>query len=112
MASTLTTQDLLNWLSASTNSNVVLAATPDATTTQLLQDCLDAAIAQIETYCTLPVTYPVEVEQAILMQASRLWNRRKTPDGISMGDFGVVRVGSYDSDIEGLLAPYRRWSWG
>lgn len=112
MASTLTVSDLTNWLSASTNSNVVLATSPDTNTTALLQNCLDSAIAQIEAYCNLPVTYPVEIEQAILMQATRLWNRRKTADGLSMGEFGAVRVGSYDPDIEALLAPFRRWSWG
>lgn len=112
MASTLTTTDVLNWLNASTNSNAVVAATPDATTLSLIQGCLDSAIASVESYCTLPVTYPVEVEQAILMLAARLWDRRKTSNGLAMGEFGFVRVGAYDPDVEKLLEPHKRFSFG
>ena len=112
MATTLTTTQVLNWLNASTNSNAVVAATPDANTLSLLQDCLDAAVASVESYCTLPVTYPGEVEQAILMLTARLWDRRKSSNGLAMGEFGVVRVGAYDPDVERLLEPYRRFSFG
>lgn len=112
MASTLTVSDIQDWISAATGSSVVLAATPTAETLALLQNCLDSSIASIERYCNLPDVYPVEVEQAILMQAARLWDRRKTANGISAGDFGAVRVGTYDADVEALLAPYRRWSFG
>ena len=112
MATTLTVSHLLSWISASTSSSVVLAATPDSTTISLIKDCLDAAVATVESYCNLPVTYPVEVEQAILMVAARLWDRRKTSNGLAMGEFGAVRVGSFDPDVDMLLAPYKRWSFG
>ena len=112
MASTLTTTILLKWINASTSSSVSIAATPDSETLALMEQCIDAAINSVEAYCSVPDVYPVAVEQAVLMLASRLWDRRKTPNGISMGDFGVVRVGSYDADIEALLAPYRNWNFG
>lgn len=108
----LTVSDLLAWISAPTNSEVAITAAPDATSTSLLQACLDSAVSNIESYCRLPETYPVAVEQAILMVAARLWDRRKTANGISTGEFGAVRVGSYDADVEMLLAPFKRWSFG
>lgn len=112
MSSTLTVSDLLAWISASTNADVVIESTPSSATTELLQRCLDSSVASIEGYCIVPDTYPVEVEQAVLMLASRLWARRATPNGIALGDFGTVRVGNFDADVEVLLAPWRRWSFG
>lgn len=107
----LTTNKLLAWINASTGSNIVLAATPNTDSLTLLQECLDAAIAHVETICRLPEVYPVEVERAILMLAVRLWERRLSPSGIVTDEFGTTRVGSRDPDIGDLLAPYRRWNF-
>lgn len=109
----LTVSTVISWLAANTNSELVIAATPSTDSLALLQRCLDAAVANVETSHNLPATYPVDVEQAILMLTSRLWLRRDTPNGISsFGDFGAVRVTNYDPDINLLLEPYKRWSFG
>lgn len=109
----LTTTTLINWINANTGASIVFAATPSTESLALLQLCLDAATASIESLCNLPETYPVDVELAILMHAARLWDRRRSPDGIAgASEFGVVRVSSFDSAVEALLEPYRRWSFG
>lgn len=105
---TLTTSDLIAWLNANTGTNVVIASTPNSATLELMQLCLDSAVANVEALCTLPETYPVDVELAILMHAARLWTRRTSPDGIAT-EFGVVRVSRFDPHVEGLLEPYRAW---
>lgn len=52
---------------------------------------------------------PSDVKHATLIQASRIFKRRESPEGVlGGGDFGLVRVGSrLDPDVEGFLAPYR-----
>jgi len=110
---TLTVSTVINWISANTNTDLVIAATPSAESLALLQRCLDAAVANVESSHTLPATYTTDIELAILMLTSRLWLRRDTPNGISsFGDYGAVRVTNYDPDINLLLEPYKRWSFG
>lgn len=51
---------------------------------------------------------PAEVEQAALMLAARLFKRRTSPEGIiTNSDFGMLRVGRVDPDVQALLSPYR-----
>lgn len=51
---------------------------------------------------------PAAVKQACRMQVSRIFQRAKSPEGVSgWGEFGVVRVGRLDPDVQTLLAPYR-----
>jgi hypothetical protein len=52
---------------------------------------------------------PEDVTVAALIQASRLYKRRDSAEGVlGFGDFGPVRVGArVDPDVEMLLAPYR-----
>jgi len=53
---------------------------------------------------------PEPVEEACLIQASRVWMRRQSPQGVIGGfsDFGPVRVSArLDPDVEDLLAYYR-----
>lgn len=53
---------------------------------------------------------PAAVKTATLMQASRWFKRRESPEGIvGNPDFGIVRVGyRLDPDIQLLLGEYRR----
>jgi len=51
---------------------------------------------------------PDEVSQATLLQASRLFNRRKSPEGITgNSEWGLVRVTRVDPDVASLLQPYQ-----
>lgn len=51
---------------------------------------------------------PDEVTQACLLQASRLFNRRKSPEGITgNAEWGLVRVTRVDPDVASLLQPYQ-----
>lgn len=111
MSHTLTASKLINWINANTGSNLVSAATPSSDSLALIQQCLDAAIAQVEAYCNLPETYPVDVELAILKHAASLWESRKTPNGLAMlEDFGAVRVPSaFSTDVRQMLEYYRAW---
>jgi hypothetical protein len=50
---------------------------------------------------------PAQIKQATLIRAARLFKRRESPDGtVGAGDFGVIRVGRYDPDYDGLIAPF------
>jgi hypothetical protein len=53
---------------------------------------------------------PVDIEEACLLKAARLFERRKAPLGISaaIADFGPVRIARSDSDVIDLLHPYVR----
>lgn len=114
MGHTLTTSKLINWISAETGAMVVIAATPSTASLTLIQQCLDAAISQVESYCNVPETYPVDVELAILIHATDLWNARRSINGFAaVGELGVVRVPkSFNATVESLLAPYKRWKLG
>lgn len=50
---------------------------------------------------------PDQIVQAHLMQATRLFRRKDSPEGLAGSpDFGVVRLGRIDPDVQALLAPY------
>jgi len=51
---------------------------------------------------------PDEVGQATLIQAARLFKRKDSPEGVlGSAEWGAIRVGRVDPDVESLLAPYR-----
>ena len=52
------------------------------------------------------VTDPTdEVDQALIMQAGRLYRRRRSPDGISgADDLAPIRVHTFDGDVARLLS--------
>lgn len=59
-------------------------------------------------------TVPVAVQQATLLQASRLFKRRDAPFGVAGSpDLGseLRLLAKVDPDVEVVLGPYRRW-WG
>lgn len=52
---------------------------------------------------------PIQIEQATLILASRLFERRNSPMGIAgFSDIGAVRISRFDSDIENLIGPFKR----
>jgi len=52
---------------------------------------------------------PTQIQQATLILASRLFERRNSPLGIAGFDsIGAVRVSRFDSDIENLIGPFRK----
>jgi hypothetical protein len=56
---------------------------------------------------------PKPVEQACLLLAARLFKRHMSPEGItaSVNDFGPIRIGSRDFDVEALLKAYKLRGW-
>jgi hypothetical protein len=51
---------------------------------------------------------PDEVAQATLLQASRLFNRRNSPEGVlGNAEWGLVRVTRVDPDVASLVQPYQ-----
>ena len=72
-----------------------------------LQSALDQSVSNIT-----PKVYPEfvvldDVQGAMLDQASRWYQRRRSPEGVSgFGEFGVVRVSTIDPDIRAKLRPY------
>jgi hypothetical protein len=56
------------------------------------------------------IATPVQIQQANLLQASRIYKRYESPLGVAgFGDFGAVRVGrALDPDVAQLVDPFRR----
>lgn len=82
----------------------------DPATTAGLTEAVAAANAMIVRRCvaTLPEPWPAEVHTAALIEAARTFKRRGSPEGVAGlgGDFGIVRVTSWDPTIEANLAPW------
>jgi hypothetical protein len=58
-------------------------------------------------------TIPDQVNQACLLKAASLFKRKDAPFGVAGFDqFGVVRIGRNDPDVQGLLEPFVRWERG
>lgn len=52
---------------------------------------------------------PVDVKQACLMLAARVFIRKESPVGVAgFGEFGAIRVRNADPDVMALVEPYRR----
>lgn len=81
----------------------------DPSTNDGLDLAVASANAMIARRCvTLPDPWPEEVTVAALIEAARTYKRRGSPEGVAGlgGDFGVVRVTSFDPTIEANLSPY------
>lgn len=58
----------------------------------------------------LPDPPTTDVKRAVVIMVAALWERRKTPAGITaFGDSFVARVSRFDPDVDRLLGPYRKW---
>lgn len=52
-------------------------------------------------------TVPDEIVQATALQATRLYRRKDSPQGVlGSADWGLMRVARTDPDVEALIAPY------
>jgi len=81
----------------------------DPATTSGLDEAVASANAMIVRRCiTLPGPWPAEVHTAALIEAARTFKRRGSPEGVAGlgGDFGIVRVTSFDPTIEANLSPW------
>lgn len=84
---------------------------PDDTEDELLARVLEASIEAIQERCGQywdEDEVPITVAKATVMHAARLYKRRDSLDGtIGLPDVGMLRVGRFDADIDGLLYPWR-----
>ena len=86
----------------------------DPASVAALEDAVASANAMIVRRCVpFAGEWPAEVTVAALIEAARTYKRRGSPEGVSGlgGDFGVVRVSSWDPTIEANLSPYLRLAW-
>lgn len=51
---------------------------------------------------------PDAINQACVMHAARIFNRKESPQGVAgWGEFGAIRVTGTDRDVVGFLEPYQ-----
>jgi hypothetical protein len=102
-----TVDDVAAWAGISQRS-----ATVDA----LLGQCLDATVAAVGDRLgpwEVITDWSPTVYQAVVMQSARLYKRRSSPEGVAgFGDLGIVRVTTFDPDIEAMLNPSLGWFFG
>lgn len=54
---------------------------------------------------------PVQITQACVIQASRLYKRADSPLGVAgFGDMGAIRVGKVDPDVAMLIRPFKKYA--
>jgi hypothetical protein len=97
---TVTSSDVAAWgkLPVPTGENLVL-----------LDRVLAAVVEHISTRYQVADPLTDTQEMAVILQASRLWRRRDTPEGvIAFDELGTVRVSALDSDVREMLTP----QWG
>jgi hypothetical protein len=52
---------------------------------------------------------PIQVTQATVIQASRIFKRLDSPLGVAgFGDMGAIRVGKVDPDVAMLIRPFKK----
>lgn len=74
------------------------------TNDDLLQRALDAATSWVTDRVMTVELASDEVQEAIVLLASRWYKRRQSPEGVAgWGDLGVIRILAKDPDIEALL---------
>lgn len=82
----------------------------DPATTSAIDEAVASANAMITRRCRddMPDPWPPEVHTAGLIEAARTLKRRGSPEGVAGigGDFGLVRVSSFDPSIEAALSPW------
>jgi len=85
-----------------------LRARVGVTTTKddsILQDCLSTSTSWAEDRAMADQVQSNEVQEAILLMASRLYKRRQSPEGVAgWDDLGVVRIVANDPDIRDLMS--------
>lgn len=78
----------------------------------LLDELLMVATEEVQNRCGhtwVNPDVPLTVAQAAVMHAGRLYKRRDSLDGtIGLPDIGMLRVGRFDADVDGLLYFHRK----
>ena len=75
----------------------------------LLQRVLDSVVEHISAKYQVSDPLTDAQEMAVILQASRLWRRRDTPEGvIAFDELGAVRLSRLDGDVAEMLTPV----WG
>lgn len=88
----------------------------------VLQQCFDAAREKVEYHVDADLitedddyvdVVPATIRLAVLMQTSRWFRRRLSPEGVAgFSDFGAVRVSRLDPDIMDAITSSGVRSWG
>lgn len=88
----------------------------------VLQECFDAALEKVEYHVDADLILtdddyidivPHTIRVAVLMQTSRWFRRRLSPEGVAgFSDFGAVRVTRLDPDIMDAITASGVRSWG
>lgn len=56
---------------------------------------------------------PAPIKEATLLQASRLFKRKDSPEGtLGMADFGVMTIARFDADVRELCGPFKAFAFG
>lgn len=104
--SALTLDDLAVW------RGIDAPAVPsdEATLWQAVIDAVEFHFAECYTVPLLWESARPDIRLALLMQCNRLLKRPDSPEGVAgFAEFGVVRIGRFDPDIDDLLAPVQKW---
>lgn len=90
---------LANWGGITHRSQAV-----DDLLTQCLNAALDEIVSRLGPWVVVSDAWPPRRDQALLILALRYYKRRQSPEGAAgFGDMGVIRITSWDSDIEAML---------
>lgn len=98
----VTATDVVEWGSLDTGG---VGGTP------LVQRVVDAVTLFIKGRYELldadEALWGADAQLAVIMQAARLYKRRRSPEGVAgFGEMGVVRISRIDPDVAELLAAY------
>ena len=88
----------------------------------VLQECLEAALEKVDYHVDSDLievdddyvdVVPHTVRMAVMLQTSRWFRRRLSPEGVAgFGEFGAVRVSQLDPDIMDMITASGTRSWG
>jgi len=102
MANAPTTAELAAWIK--------IPGELDEAKETTLQLCIDAAVDDMEDRCDLPNAWNAKVRLACVMHAARYYKRKDSPEGVAgFGEFGPVRVSSFDPDVERILGRFLKF---
>ncbi len=83
---------------------------PEGSDTAARDVALAGAKSQIAArtiYAESSGTIPDALRMACLLQASKLYHRRNTPDGVQgNAEFGLIRTNRFDGDVVTLIEPF------
>lgn len=88
----------------------------------ILQECFAAALEKVQYHVDTDLIeedenyddiVPYSIRLAVLMQTSRWFRRRLSPEGVAgFGEFGAVRVSRLDPDVMDSITSSGTRSWG